>query len=369
MVFSLIQHIYNHYFPANAAPSTCTCTDSQPSAAVSVSPHAPSVSPSPVAPVLSMQSSESFPAAGSMPTSYHSCPSSYVVINFNIPSSSLPPSACDLARLSDAHANRFETVQLNTSAPSNTLATHPLPAAQPVIGNRREVPAPVAAKPDTSKNATTVPLRVVALAAPASQPRKKHLQEDRPLQTKVTAMPKDLNKAPVTAHAKSDIKQAKDTNADLSELWDGWPDGSYGRLFSWEEAYQTDFLMEHWANSNRGGDKGRSDDAENWQDGFQTWRTCLGIIVCDEPTCEIITRPATHKATLISQLHASCDCGGKLIHQECPGKVTSILYRFRGGVFYEHNGHHDHARPTHILHLTKSQHARFESIMAANPHA
>ncbi|KAG1718605.1 hypothetical protein EDB19DRAFT_1920344 [Suillus lakei] len=107
------------------------------------------------------------------------------------------------------------------SAPSNTLATHPLPAAQPVIGNGREVPAPAAAKPDTSKNATTVPLRVVASAAPASQPQKKHLQEDRPPQTKVPAAPKDLNKAPATAHAKSDIKQAKDTNADLSELRDG----------------------------------------------------------------------------------------------------------------------------------------------------
>ncbi|KAG0708649.1 hypothetical protein DFH29DRAFT_891311 [Suillus ampliporus] len=73
------------------------------------------------------------------------------------------------------------------------------------------------------------------------------------------------------------------------------------------------------------------------------------------------------KATLISQLHAFCDCGAKLVHQECTGKVIAILYRFRGGVYYEHtDGHHAHARPTH---LTKSQCARFESIAAANPHA
>ncbi|KAG0701822.1 hypothetical protein DFH29DRAFT_925039 [Suillus ampliporus] len=72
------------------------------------------------------------------------------------------------------------------------------------------------------------------------------------------------------------------------------------------------------------------------------------------------------QATHISQLHASCDCGAKLVHQEYTGKGIAILYRFRGGVYYEHNGHHAHACPTH---LTKSQRARFESIAAANPHA
>jgi hypothetical protein len=91
-------------------------------------------------------------------------------------------------------------------------------------------------------------------------------------------------------------------------------------------------------------------------------------IVCDEPTCQIITRPATRKTTLIDQPHASCD-GGNLIHQECLGKATSVLYRFRGGLYYEHNGNHDHIRPTHILHLTKSQCAQLESIVAVNPHA
>lgn len=42
-------------------------------------------------------------AAGSIPISYHSYLSSYVVIDFNIPSSSLSISTRDLARLSDAH--------------------------------------------------------------------------------------------------------------------------------------------------------------------------------------------------------------------------------------------------------------------------
>lgn len=124
MVLGLIRHIYNYYYPANGSdlPSTYTRT------------HASSAPPSPATPALSMQSS--IPAAGSMPTSesHHSCPSSYVVINFNIPSSSLPPSARDLARLSEAHTSRFHTMQLSTSAPLNTLATHPLPSKQPVTG-------------------------------------------------------------------------------------------------------------------------------------------------------------------------------------------------------------------------------------------
>ncbi|KAG1839131.1 hypothetical protein DFJ58DRAFT_733490 [Suillus subalutaceus] len=189
------------------------------------------------------------------------------------------------------------------------LPTHPFPAAQSVIGtNGREVLA-TATKLDAPQNTNMVPLRVATSAAAVPQPQTKHLQEDRPPPTKVPATLKDppmQNKAPITARATSDIKEVKDTHANLSELWDGWPDGSNAHLFSWEEAYQTDFLMEHWANRNRRGDKGRSDDAQNWQDGFRTWRACLGIIVCDEPTCQIITRPATRKTTLISQLHASC---------------------------------------------------------------
>ncbi|KAG1789547.1 uncharacterized protein HD556DRAFT_1397518 [Suillus plorans] len=104
-------------------------------------PHAPNTSPTSaaVAPVLSMQSF--LPAAaGSIPTSYHSSPSSYVVINFNIPSSSLLASARDLARLSDAaHANRCDTVQVSSCAPSDTLVTHSLSATQPVVANRKEV--------------------------------------------------------------------------------------------------------------------------------------------------------------------------------------------------------------------------------------
>ncbi|KAG0691978.1 hypothetical protein DFH29DRAFT_1074083 [Suillus ampliporus] len=151
--------------------------------------------------------------------------------------------------------------------------------------------------------------------APVSEPQPKCLPKDSWTQSKGLGTQKRPQENPLSqdrapaAHVKSrqghkpDIEQVTDSNADLSELWDGWPDGSYGRLFSWEEAYQTDFLMEHWANNNRGGDKGRSDDAENWQDGFRTWLTV----------------------------------GRSWFIRNVPGKVTAILYRFRGGIYYEHN--------------------------------
>ncbi|KAG1878807.1 hypothetical protein F4604DRAFT_1923469 [Suillus subluteus] len=119
-----------------------------------------------------MQSS--LPAAGSTLTSYHSSPYPYIIINFNIPSSSLPPPA----------------------------------PTQPVIGNGQEVLA-AAAKPDAPQNTNMVPLRLAASAAAVLQPQKKRLLEERPPQIKVPATPKDpltQNRAPITAHAKSDIK-------------------------------------------------------------------------------------------------------------------------------------------------------------------
>ncbi|KAG2156789.1 uncharacterized protein EDB93DRAFT_1246982 [Suillus bovinus] len=187
----LVQHIYNYYYPTNAAPSTCTYMNSEPPATIPASgPHAPSTLPTPAAtaPVLSMQSF--LPAtAGSIPTSYHSSPSSYAVINFNIPLSSLLPSACDLARLSDAHANQFETVQ-------------------PVITNVQEVRT-TTVKSDAPQNTNTDALRVAASTVAVLHLQTKHLQvrEECPPQTKVPATLKDSltqNKASIISHAKSD---------------------------------------------------------------------------------------------------------------------------------------------------------------------
>ncbi|KAG2147040.1 hypothetical protein BD769DRAFT_1413866, partial [Suillus cothurnatus] len=132
----LIHKTHNYYYPtSNPVPSTCTYGDSQSSAlattAASVSLNAPSASPTPAALILSMHNS--LLAAGSIATSYHSSPSSYIVINFNVPSSSLPPSAHDLVRLSDAHANRFETVPVPR--------TNPVPHMNPSLPDFRNVQA------------------------------------------------------------------------------------------------------------------------------------------------------------------------------------------------------------------------------------
>ncbi|KAG1847327.1 hypothetical protein DFJ58DRAFT_915236 [Suillus subalutaceus] len=77
----------------------------------------------------------------------------------------------DLPRLSDAHANRFETVQLSLYTQSNTLATHLFPAAQSVIGTDGQEVLATATKLDAPQNTNMVPLRVAASAAAVLQPQ------------------------------------------------------------------------------------------------------------------------------------------------------------------------------------------------------
>ncbi|KAG0697524.1 hypothetical protein DFH29DRAFT_1071586 [Suillus ampliporus] len=145
--------------------------------------HAPSVSPAPIPP-SSME--RLYPPAGSTstPTSFQSHPSSYVVINFNIPSS-------DLVRSSGAHASRFETVQPDVSLPSNVVATHPHPKKSG-IGSGRETVA-------VTKNS----------AAPVPEPRPKCLPKDSRTQSKGPGTQKRLQEIPLSqdkapaAHVKS----------------------------------------------------------------------------------------------------------------------------------------------------------------------
>ncbi|KAG1792342.1 uncharacterized protein HD556DRAFT_1482045, partial [Suillus plorans] len=133
--------------------------------------------------------------------------------------------------------------------------------------------------------------------------------------------------------------------------WDPWPDGDFEGLFTWEEVLRTDNLSEHWACQPGGGDKRGSESALAWSQGKKTRRVCLGVITCDEPTCEVITRPQTRWAGIMGQLNASCLCGSQLKHIDCG--VTSVLYSFKGGVYYIHKGIHHHPKQTHILHLSR----------------
>jgi hypothetical protein len=47
----------------------------------------------------------------------------------------------------------------------------------------------------------------------------------------------------------------------------------------------------------------------------------------------------------------------------------SVLYSFKGGVYYIHKGVHHHPKQTHILHSSRGERARFEQIAFENPAA
>ncbi|KJA19269.1 hypothetical protein HYPSUDRAFT_894716 [Hypholoma sublateritium FD-334 SS-4] len=113
------------------------------------------------------------------------------------------------------------------------------------------------------------------------------------------------------------------------ELWDGWPDGPIERDFTHTEFKQTGKLRTHWSvRANGGYPNNKDSDALEWQDGLKTRRICLGVIECDNPTCQIITRPKVKLELLQEQLQEDCKCGGTLYRQECD--VISFLFQWSG---------------------------------------
>ncbi|KAG1875441.1 hypothetical protein DFJ58DRAFT_756335 [Suillus subalutaceus] len=207
-----------------------------------------------------------------------------------------------------------------------------------------------------------------------------HSQEifDLRTDTKYVSRRRTRSASPSTARANrrrgpdrpSDSLRPKSATGDQilsDDLWDPWPDGDFERLFTWEEVAKTDNLREHWACQPGGGDKWGSESALTWSQGKKTRRVCLGVITCDEPTCEVVTRPQTRRAGIMGQLNASCRCGGQLTHVDCG--VMSVLYSYKGGVYYIHKGVHHHPKQTHILHLSRDERARFEQKVFENPDA
>lgn len=43
------------------------------------------------------------------------------------------------------------------------------------------------------------------------------------------------------------------------------------------------------------------------------------------------------------------------------------MWKWKGGVHYLNEGHHNHPRPTHLLHLTAKEHVQWEKIVYDNP--
>lgn len=147
--------------------------------------------------------------------------------------------------------------------------------------------------------------------------------------------------------------------------WDGWPDGVFSRDFTYPEFKETKKLQVHWACQALGGFRGGDEREKMWEAGKKSGRKCLGIIRCINPQCKIIIRPQTTSEGVAEQLSGQCSCGSDLAEIECG--VRSHSWRWKHGVHYAHEGFHDHARPTHILHLTKEEQRRFEALVHSHP--
>ncbi|TFK32445.1 hypothetical protein BDQ12DRAFT_773402 [Crucibulum laeve] len=150
-----------------------------------------------------------------------------------------------------------------------------------------------------------------------------------------------------------------------SDTWDGWPDGIFDQDFTFKQMKETSNLRVHWAVGTSGGDRKGSEHSIDWEGGKRTSRKCLGVIECDNPTCQIITRPHVKSQRIASQLEKSCRCGAKLFRQEC--NVPSHLWTWSGGVHYSNKGHHTHRRPTHLLHLFPREKYQFEELVKSHP--
>jgi hypothetical protein len=79
----------------------------------------------------------------------------------------------------------------------------------------------------------------------------------------------------------------------------------------------------------------------------------------------MIIRPQTKPEGISRQLLSKCRCGARLQHENCP--LVSELWKYKDSIHYINGGYHHHARPTHILHLSPGQRARFDAIVTANP--
>ncbi|KAJ7166934.1 hypothetical protein C8R46DRAFT_1095583 [Mycena filopes] len=136
--------------------------------------------------------------------------------------------------------------------------------------------------------------------------------------------------------------------------WTPWPDGGFEQDFTWPEFHAASELSVHWATEVLGGDKHGSDSADDWIDGKKNASSLPRLV-----------RPQTRMKGIQKQLLRPCRCGGELSHRDCG--IISTLFAFSGGVHYINGGTHDHARPTHILHLTAGERDKFTQLVQDYP--
>ena len=82
--------------------------------------------------------------------------------------------------------------------------------------------------------------------------------------------------------------------------------------FDWDAVKKSGNIAVHWAYKTHGGDRKGEDTAATWLQGKQSTRQCLGIIICDNESCEIVVRPHTRPTGIHDQLQKPCSCGAKL---------------------------------------------------------
>jgi len=69
--------------------------------------------------------------------------------------------------------------------------------------------------------------------------------------------------------------------------WGGWPDGTFERSFTHAEVDATQGLQVHWAMRRHCGARKGDLFSKAVEGGKKSKRTCLGIIKCDNPDCQI----------------------------------------------------------------------------------
>lgn len=174
---------------------------------------------------------------------------------------------------------------------------------------------------------------------------------------------------PATASAVPPLSKPEILNPKITgtEDWDGWPNGTFERDFTFQEFEQTGNLSVHWAVAVNGGDRKGDEDALVWQRGKRSTRKCLGVIECDNPMCAIITRPQTKSQRIDNQLRRPCKCGAVLSRQRC--NVVSYIWKWSEGVHYSNEGFHVHRRPTHLLHLHPDERQEFIELVHSHPNS
>ncbi|KAF7317558.1 hypothetical protein MKEN_00842700 [Mycena kentingensis (nom. inval.)] len=177
--------------------------------------------------------------------------------------------------------------------------------------------------------------------------------------------------SPIAARESSPLPDAPyDHNERLDELvrlhrWSFWPEGDWSADYPIEMITELELAV-NWAFQTRG--IGGSVQADNYRDGKQTRRKCLGWMECDNADCKIIVRPHSRHVLRVKQLAKPCECGARMVHHNVCN-VTSRYWVYRGGVHYANGGEHAHVKPPRLKRISPADRKAFKQIVVEHPRA